>query len=187
MKSRQKLLDMTYVALFAVVIAACSWISIPAAVPFTMQTFGVFMAIGTLGGKRGTLAVLVYLLLGTFGAPVFSGFTGGVGCILGSTGGYIVGFLVSALTMWGLERLLGRSYPALAFSMVAGLLVCYLFGTLWFMAVYAKGTEAMGMWAALCTCVFPYVLPDLLKIILALTLCKRLSRAVKHNQDKVTG
>ena len=64
--------DMVYIALFAVMIAVCSWISVPATVPFTMQTFGVFLAGATLGGKRGTLSVLVWLLLGAVGMPVFS-------------------------------------------------------------------------------------------------------------------
>ncbi len=183
MKTKLKPLDMTYIALFAVVIAACAWISIPATISFTMQTFGVFVTVGILGGKRGTLAVLVYLLLGAFGAPVFAGFTGGIGCLLGSTGGYIVGFLAAALVMWGLELLLGRTYPRLALSMVAGLLVCYLFGTVWYVVVYAREAEAIGMWTALCWCVFPYVLPDLLKIGLALTLCKKLSNVVKSGKE----
>ncbi len=184
MKAKLKPVDMTYIALFAVVIAACAWISVPATVSFTMQTFGVFVTVGTLGGKRGTLAVLVYLLLGAFGAPVFAGFTGGIGCLLGSTGGYIVGFLAAALVMWGLEPLWGKTRLRLALSMAAGLLVCYLFGTVWFMAVYAGKAESIGMWAALCTCVFPYVLPDLLKIALALALCKRLSQIVKPGKER---
>ena len=170
--------DMAYIALFAVMIAVCSWISIPATVPFTLQTFGVFLAVGVLGGKRGTLAVLVYLLLGMVGVPVFAGFSGGMGCLLGSTGGYIVGFLFSALVMWAMERLLGKKPWVLALSMVLGLIVCYAFGTVWFMQVYAKTTGAIGLWTALGWCVFPYILPDLVKIVLAMVLCKRLATAI---------
>ena len=171
--------DMAYIALFAVMIAVCSWISIPATVPFTLQTFGVFLAVGVLGGKRGTLAVLVYLLLGMVGLPVFAGFSGGMGCLLGSTGGYIVGFLFSALVMWAMERLLGKKPWVLALSMVLGLIVCYAFGTVWFMQVYAKTTGAIGLWTALGWCVFPYILPDLVKIVLAMVLCKRLPAAIR--------
>lgn len=171
--------DMAYIALFAVMIAVCSWISIPATVPFTLQTFGVFLAVGVLGGKRGTLAVLVYLLLGMVGLPVFAGFSGGMGCLLGSTGGYIVGFLFSALVMWAMERLLGKKPWVLALSMVLGLIVCYAFGTVWFMQVYAKTTGAIGLWTALGWCVFPYILPDLVKIVLAMVLCKRLAAAIR--------
>ena len=171
--------DMAYIALFAVMIVVCSWISIPATVPFTLQTFGVFLAVGVLGGKRGTLAVLVYLLLGMVGLPVFAGFSGGMGCLLGSTGGYIVGFLFSALVMWAMERLLGKKPWVLALSMVLGLIVCYAFGTVWFMQVYAKTTGAIGLWTALGWCVFPYIIPDLVKIVLAMVLCKRLAAAIR--------
>ena len=89
--TRSKTYDMAYIAIFAVLMAICSWISIPMAVPFTLQTFGVFMAVGVLGGKRETFAVLIYILLGAVGVPVFAGFSGGIGVLLNTTGGYIVG------------------------------------------------------------------------------------------------
>lgn len=179
MSTKTKIYDVAFIALFAAVMAVCSWISVPATVPFTLQTFGVFLAVGTLGGKRGSLAVLTYLLLGAVGAPVFAGFSGGIGCILGSTGGYIVGFLFSALVMWAMEHFLGKKKWVLALSMVIGLLVCYAFGTAWFMIVYANNTGAIGLWTALSWCVFPYIIPDAVKIVLALVLCKRLAKACK--------
>lgn len=173
--------EMAYIALFAVLIAVCSWISIPTTVPFTLQTIGVFLAVGLLGGRRGSIAVCVYLLLGAVGVPVFSGFTGGVGILLGNTGGYLVGFLASSLLMWAWERCFGRSLKALALSMVLGLLVCYAVGTLWFLIVYTRSTGAVGLWTVLGWCVFPFVVPDLLKIALALLLTKRLKPFVKMN------
>ena len=175
-KSKIQVRDMVYCALFAVVMAVCSWISIPTTVPFTLQTFGVFAAVGCLGGKRGTLSVLIYLLLGAIGIPVFAGFKGGLGALLGNTGGYIVGFLFSALLMWGLEKLLGRKTWALALSMVLGLLVCYAFGTVWFVEVYTKNVGEVGVWTALGWCVFPFIIPDLIKIVLALTVSKQLKK-----------
>ena len=81
--------ELARAALFAALIAICSWISIPTAVPFTLQTFAVFLALGVLGGKLGTLSVAVYLLLGAVGLPVFAGFQGGLGALLGATGGYL--------------------------------------------------------------------------------------------------
>ena len=176
---KMRTLDMAYIALFAVLIAVCAWISIPATVPFTLQTFGIFLAVGVLGGKRGTLAVLVYLLLGAVGIPVFAGFSGGVGCLLGSTGGYLVGFLFTALVMWAMERLMGKKLWVLALSMLLGLVVCYAFGTVWFMLVYARTTGEIGLLTALGWCVFPYILPDLIKIALALVLCRRLAGVLK--------
>lgn len=177
--AKMRTVDMAHIALFAVLMAVCSWISIPAAVPFTMQTFGVFLAVAVLGGKRGTLAILVYLLLGAVGVPVFAGFSGGISALLGSTGGYIIGFLFSALVMWLMERLLGKKIWALAISMVLGLAVCYGFGTAWFMVVYARANGAIGLWTALGWCVFPYIIPDLAKIALALAISRRLAAALK--------
>ena len=148
-------------------------------VPFTLQTMGVFLAVGLLGGKRGTLAVLIYILLGAVGLPVFSGFKGGIGALLGTTGGYIVGFLASALVMWGMEKAFGKAKWVLPVSMVLGLIACYAIGTVWFMVVYARNTGAVGMMTVLGWCVFPFILPDLLKIGLALFLTKALKRFVK--------
>ena len=179
MEKKLTVRDMAYVAMFAVIMAVCSWISVPYVVPFTLQTFAVFLAVGVLGGKRGTLAVLVYILLGCVGIPVFSGFTGGVGILMGSTGGYIVGFLVAAALMWAMEKVPGNRAIVLVASMVLGLVACYAFGTVWFVTVYAKTTGPVGVWTALGWCVFPYIVPDLVKIALVLVLCKRLKKAIR--------
>ena len=178
-KTKLSVRDMAYIAMFAVLMAICSWISIPSVVPFTLQTFAVFLAVGVLGGKRGTLAVLVYILLGCVGLPVFAGFTGGFGVVLGSTGGYIVGFLLQALIMWAMEKIPGNKTVVLVISMVLGLLACYAFGTVWFLTVYARTTGPVGLWTALGWCVFPYVIPDLVKMALALVLCRRLRAAIR--------
>lgn len=177
--TRENTRDMIYIAMFAIIIAICSWISVPATVPFTLQTFGVFVTVGVLGGKRGSLSVLVYLLLGVIGVPVFAGFSGGLGVLLGSTGGYIIGFLFSALIMWGMEMLFGKSNVVLVVSMIVGLLVCYLFGTVWFMSVYARTTGPIGVMTALGWCVFPYIIPDGIKIVLAMILCKRMAKIIR--------
>ena len=182
--AKMKTSDMAYIAMFAVVMAVCSWISIPAIpplVPFTLQTFGVFLAVGVLGGKRGSLAVLVYLLLGMVGVPVFSGFSGGIGYLLGSTGGYIVGFLLTALVMWLMEHFLGSKSWVLVLSMVVGLVVCYAFGTAWYMIVYTANTGEIGLWTALSWCVFPFIVPDLIKIALAFLISKRLAAVRKFH------
>ena len=179
-KSNQmKTRDLVYCAVFAALIAVCAWISIPMTVPFTMQTFGVFATVGLLGGKRGSLSVLVYLLLGAVGLPVFAGFKGGIGALMGTTGGYIVGFLASALVMWGMERLWGRSPRALLASMVLGLLVCYALGTVWFMAVYASTAGPVGVATVLGWCVFPFLIPDGVKIALAMLVSARLAKYLR--------
>lgn len=170
--------DIAYIGMFVAVMAICSWISIPAAVPFTLQTFAVFLAVGLLGGRRGTIAVFTYVLLGAVGLPVFSGFTGGPGALLGTTGGYIIGFIFSALIMWGITAKAGEKTWVMVLSMALGLLVCYAFGTVWYMLVYMAKTGPIGLTAVLGWCVFPFVIPDLCKIGLALILTKRLKRLI---------
>lgn len=167
---RGKTYDMAYIAVFAVLMAICSWISIPTVVPFTLQTFAVFLAVCVLGGKRGTLSVVVFVLLGAVGVPVFAGFTGGPHVIMGNTGGYIIGFIFAGLLMWLLERLLGRKMWVQAVSMLLGMVTYYVFGTIWFMIVYMKTTGPVGLSAVLGWCVIPFIIPDLVKAALALFL-----------------
>ena len=175
---RSKTYDIVYIAVFAVIMAICSWISIPAAVPFTLQTFGVFIAVGVLGGKRGSLSVLVFILLGAIGIPVFANFSGGIGVLAGPTGGYIIGFLFSALLMWAMEKLPGKKSVMQIVSLIAGLIVCYAFGTVWFVIVYGRMNGPIGFTAALASCVVPFIIPDIIKIALAYVLSRKLRKYV---------
>ena len=172
--SHSRVLDLAYIALMAALLAICAWITIPfGPVPFTMQTFGVFAALGLLGGRRGTLAILVYLALGLVGLPVFSGFSGGAGQLLGPTGGYLIGFIAAGLVFWAVTAKVDHlPLPALAGTMVLVMVVYYAFGTVWFLQVYT-GANAGDLMAALTMCVFPYILPDLIKLALALLVTRR--------------
>ena len=163
--TRSKTYDIVYIAVFAVIMAICSWISIPAAVPFTLQTFGVFIAVGILGGKRGTLSVLVFILLGAIGVPVFAGFSGGIGVLAGTTGGYIIGFLFSALVMWAMEKLPGKKAVMQIVSMIVGL-------------IYSRANGAVGLATVLGWCVIPFIIPDIIKIVLAYGLSRKLRKFV---------
>lgn len=177
--SRWNTRDLAYIGLFVAVIAVCSWISIPTVVPFTLQTFAVFATVALLGMERGTIAVIVYILLGMVGVPVFAGFKGGPGVLFGTTGGYIIGFVFSALIVGGMMKLLGKKVWVMAVSMLLGLLACYAFGTVWFMIVYARANEAIGVVTALSWCVFPFIIPDVCKIALAIALQKAVGRFIR--------
>ncbi len=171
---------MTYTALMAVVICICAWITVPFTVPFTMQTFGVFSALLLLGGRDGTLAIGLYLLLGALGVPVFSGFRGGIGHLVGPTGGYLVGFLFTGLAHMLLERITARSRGVRrAALLLAEHALCYLIGTVWFVAVCAAQGKQYGFFTALGLCVVPYLLPDLAKILLADLVSRRVIRHIK--------
>ena len=170
--------DMALAALGAALIAVCSWISLPAllptGVPFTLQTFAVCLLAALYGWKLGLWTVGCYLLLGALGLPVFAGFKGGIGALLGVTGGYLAGFLFTALAAGLAADRLGRKLPALLAGMVLGLALCYAFGTAWFVLLYAKNTGPVSVAAALGWCVLPYLLPDGLKLALAALLARRL-------------
>ena len=161
--------SMVRCSLFASLTAVCAWIAIPLpGVSFTLQTFAVLLTLGVLGGKWGSVSILLYLLLGMVGLPVFTGFRGGAGALLDATGGFLWGFLACGLVYWLTEKL-GR-LPA----MVLGLLVCYFCGSWWF-SIYAN-TDLVS--AAL-VCVVPWLIGDGIKLALAYTLAKRISRTVK--------
>ena len=180
--SRFRTLDLAYIALFAALIAACAWVSVPVPkpfVPFTMQTFAVFAAVMALGGRRGLYSVLVYLLLGAVGLPVFSGFHGGLGVLLGTTGGYLIGFIALALVYWFLTAKFGDAMPMRILGCVLGLAVCYAFGTAWFVIAYAASSGPIGVLTALGWCVFPFLIPDAVKLAMALVLAKRMEAVIR--------
>lgn len=170
--------DLALIGLFTALISFCSWISVPFTVPFTLQTLGVMLAAGLLGTRRGTLSVLSYIALGAFGLPVFSGFRGGIGVLTGTTGGYIIGFIFMALAIGLITERFGKSSPVLAASIVLGTALCYAFGTAWFYFLYLNTTGPVSIAAVLGWCVFPFIIPDLIKCALAVLLIKRLSQIV---------
>ena len=174
-----KTADMAYIALGAVILAVCSWISIPFTVPFTLQTFAVFFVLMFLGGKRGTLCIVVFILLAAIGIPVLSGFKGGLGAVLGTTGGYLLGFIFTGLIYMLFEKAAENMLAIKIAVLMAGLIVCYAFGTAWFMVVYAKNSGPVGLGTALSWCVLPFIIPDIIKLVLAATVSEKLKKAIK--------
>lgn len=171
--------DMAVIALSTALIAVCSWISVPTVVPFTLQTFAVFAVAGLFGMKRATLSMVVYILLGAIGVPVLAGMKGGFDKIIGSTGGYIIGFLLIAMIVGFASDTFGRKAVPLAVSMLVGLAVCYIFGTAWFMVVYARTSGAVGLGTVLGWCVVPFIIPDCAKIVCAVILSNRVGKYVR--------
>lgn len=161
-----KVQNLTRAALFAALIALCAWLSLPVAeVAVTLQTFGIFLALFVLGGKWGSVSILVYLLLGLAGAPVFAAFQGGIGTLVGITGGYLWGFLLTGLSYWAFEKL---CKPV---GVILGVLACYLCGSIWF-CLYVDCQ--VGIYAAFAKCVLPYLIPDGVKLFLAWTVSRKI-------------
>lgn len=171
--------DIAVISLSAAVITVCSWICIPTVVPFTLQTFAVFAIAGLFGMKRSVFSMLVYILLAAIGLPVLSGFKGGFDKIIGTTGGYIVGFVFIAVIVGFASDRYGRRILPLTLSMLLGLAVCYVFGTAWFMLVYARTSGAVGLGTVLGWCVLPFIIPDCIKIACAVIISNRAGRFIK--------
>ena len=173
--------DLARVAMGVALIAVCSWLSVPMTVPFTLQTFAVCLLAALFGLRLGLWTVVCYLLLGAAGAPVFAGFSGGIAALLGPTGGYLVGFLFTALAVGLAVERLGRKLTVLIAAMALGILLCYTFGTAWFVLVYTRSSGPITVGAALGMCVFPYLLPDAVKIALSAILTKRLAPILRKD------
>lgn len=173
-----QLRDITLIALFTALISVCSIISItiPPAVPFTLQTLAVFLTGGILGMKRSMLSVLIYILIGSAGLPVFSQFKSGFATLLGPTGGYIIGFIATAFIVGLFRDKLGSRLWVGIVSMLLGLIACYVFGTAWFIIVWNSTNGGMELTKALELCVFPFLIFDGVKIIVAAVVSNRINR-----------
>lgn len=159
---------LTTCALMAALMCALCPLSVPIGpVPITLATLIVYLAVYILGWKGASISVLIYLLLGAVGAPVFSGYAGGLARLVGPTGGYLVGYIpLAILAGWITERG-GRKIWAAVLGMLAGTAVLYLFGTVWFVIV-SGNTFAV----ALSKCVTPFIPFDLVKIVVAVAFGK---------------
>lgn len=177
-KHKLKTIDLVYIGLSAALIVICSWITVPLTVPITFQTLGVCLVSGIFGAKRGTFAIAIYILLGAMGIPVFSGFKGGIGVLLGSTGGYIIGFIFTALIVGYISDKTNGKFWALIVSMVISALIWYSFGTAWFAVVYARNNTPASLWTILGWCVFPFLIFDAVKIVIAAILTNLLKKFV---------
>jgi len=170
-KAKMKTVNMALCALFVALSAVLSQISIPiGTVPVNFTHISIFLSVGLLGTRYGTLSQIVYVILGAIGMPVFSGFTGGLGWVMGATGGFIIGYVVCAFVTGIIIDRFGSSIRVLFLAMYAGWSITYLIGIPWFMIV----TGTTSVVAALTACLLPFLLGDLVKTILSAVLINRL-------------
>jgi len=166
---------MTLAALMCALTCVCSQIQIPILpVPLSLSLLAVHLSGALLGPSWGTAAVGAYVLLGAAGVPVFAGFAGGISALLGPTSGFLAGYVLCAWIVGNLTARLGFSRSALLLSMTLGTLACYVPGTAWFMLV--TGTKLAGSLAA---CVLPFIPGDILKIVLAALLARRMQKPLR--------
>ena len=184
-----KTYDIVLESICAALITICSWISIQVLdIPFTLQTFGILLVLFTIGGRRGTISILIYILLGIIGVPVFAGFKSGPAALMGPTGGFVIGFIFTGLTYWLIDEKMLKKYKASAstrmlINIVEGIifeLILYVFGVSWFMFVYTRNSGEIGLLTVLGMCVFPFIIPDTVKFAAASVVSLRLRSIVKQ-------
>ena len=165
--------DLTQIGLMTAAIAVLAQISIPmpAGVPMTMQTFAIPLAGILLGARKGTLATLVYILLGAVGLPVFAGFSGGIGILFGITGGFLLSFPIMAFLAGKGEE--SRSIPGLAAGLILGAVINYIIGMCWF--VFAAESNFTVAFTA---CVLPFIPTAIIKMLMAGFLGRKLRSAL---------
>ena len=161
-------------ALFTAIIAICSWlcIQLPSSMPVTLQVFAVALSGFFLGIKLSSLSVLAYILLGAVGIPVFSSFTGGISCLTGPTGGFIIGFIPLSI-LCGLS-IKTKSKILKLFLPISGIIICHAFG----IAQYAVITKTSPFLAFLVSSA-PYIIKDVILIFGAFFLSLRLKKVNK--------
>lgn len=170
-KKPEKIYYLCATAVFAAFIGICSQIQIPLPmIPINLALFAVNLAGVLLGAKYGTLSVVVYVLLGLVGVPVFNNFSGGAGVLFGKTGGYIIGYIFAAL-ITGLFAKRFKSPVKLYLAMTLATLTCYAFGTAWFMVI-----NNSTLWLTLTYCVFPFIPGDIIKMLAVVLLSRKLKK-----------
>lgn len=170
---RTKVFYFAACAIFAAMSAILSQISVPIGiVPVNFVHISLFLAGGLLGWKWGTVSQLVFVLMGALGLPVFSGFAGGLGTVLGPTGGFILGYLFCTAATGAVVGRFGASPKSLLAAILLGWILTYIPGVAWYMYI----TGAQSLPAALLLVWLPFIPGDMVKSILAAVLLRRLKR-----------
>ena len=160
---KSSVFPMILTSLCAAIIAVLAQIIIPLPlIPITGQTLAIGLVVTILGLKHGTYAVLLYILLGAIGLPVFQSFTGGLGVLFGPTGGYIVGFIPTALVIGFYLKITRLTFTHALVANILGMLVTLAFGAVWL-----KYLAELSWTGALFSGVIPFLIVGVIKAILA--------------------
>jgi biotin transport system substrate-specific component len=172
---------LSYISLFATLIAVSGYIAIPlpfSTVPVTAQTLAVMLAGGLLPVGHAAASIVVFLLMGAIGLPVFSGGAAGLGIIIGKTGGYLIGFLAGAVFISACKGKRPGFIKLLTVNAIGGILIVYVFGVMWLNYVTGMGMSKAVIFGAL-----PFIPGDIVKIVIAAILTGRLAKHIKLSNN----
>ncbi len=179
-KNKSKLSEIIYVGIFVSIISVLSLFTIPlpfSLVPITLQTFGVMLVGCLLKPKLAFYVLVIYIMIGAVGIPVFSGFQSGIGTLVGPTGGYIIAFLIGAVLISVISKNSLNFWRLFTANIIGGILVIHLIGTFWL-----AYSTSMGLKQAFLVGSIPYLIGDILKALLAAQVAIIISKRVFNNQ-----
>ena len=174
-RNKRYIKDITNIAICASIMVVSSWLTIPFYIPFTLQTLAILIITSVLTLKTAFLSILLYILIGLAGIPVFSGFGAGLSAIAGPTGGFLLSFLMFPFIMKLFSYIHSKIFWLKVLSMSVCIAVCYICGALWYAFIYGASNDP-SIIGVLSVCVFPFILPDAIKILLAAVISIRLEK-----------
>lgn len=175
-RSKGSIRSMIFISLFAALMCIGAWIHIPSAVPVTMQTYVLFCSLGLLGSYRTFAVLVIYIMLGVLGFPVFSGFSGGIGILGGPTAGFIWGFILGVPVFGFVRKFLRDKKSFLYLGYILYILLHYITGSMWYCIFTFGDVSAEKLLSAAAVSVVPFIIPDLIKMLLAVITVKRLKK-----------
>lgn len=166
--------DMAVTAAFTAVICVIAPLSLPIGpVPITLATLMIYLSGTVLGHRRGTIAVILYTLIGLVGIPVFSNFGAGAQKLLGPTGGFIIGYIPCVFLCGIIPKAMNHRVWSYPISMAAGTAVLYAFGAAWYSL-----QSGVAFLHALAVCAVPFLIGDAAKIVIVTVITPPLRKAV---------
>ncbi len=177
---KANLKNLCVLSLMTALMVICAWITIPFAVPFTLQTFALFLSLLLFGGRKTLVCVGLYLILGIIGLPVFSAFGSGFGVLFGASGGFLIGFLIASAVFLVFCTIFGNGDTVKVIGCVLSMIIYCFCGTAWYFILYVG--DGINVSTAFYACALPFVLPDMVKLFIAYTVYLKLKRVVGINR-----
>ena len=170
----EKIKDVVNIGISVCLLIISSWIQIPLTIPITLQILSIFVISGIFSFKQSFVSVIIYIVLGIIGLPVFSMFNNGIGVIVGYNGGFIVSFILIPIIVNIFNYKTKDNYKLLFVSFIVSLLMVYILGSIWFMKVYLMNTGTISYINVLAIAVIPFIIPDIIKIVIALIIIRKI-------------
>ena len=173
----KKIKDIVITSICVVLLAVSAWIKIPLIIPISLQNLVLFIILGVFGFKISIITIIVYIFSGLIGIPVFSSGVSSLSGLLGITGGYLISFIIYPFIFYLLQNLHFKNNNIKLFIIFLILtVITYLIGSLWYYVLYINNNEFVLFTEVLSLTIFPYILPDIIKILISILVINRIKK-----------